>query len=63
MDDIIRATVCQCLKCNEVFDYSEKYGEGIDSKCPYCNGKIHIIQFANENDERFLNRLSITFND
>lgn len=63
MDDIIRMTVCQCLKCNEVFNYNEKHGRGVDSTCPYCNGKIHIIRFANEDDERFLNGLSIRFND
>lgn len=63
-EDIKRTTVCQCTKCNEVFDFSNK-GEGYIGiwGCPKCGGSIHIIQFENLSDEIYLNRLAITFND
>ncbi len=52
--------VCQCAKCNHLYDYEEVDITGIDQwLCPECKGKCRVIKFKNRNDEIYLNKLSV----
>ncbi len=54
--------VCQCTKCNHVYNYDEKVqvnNSGVDSyRCPKCKGRHRIISFSNKRDEDYINRLA-----
>lgn len=58
MEDIKRTTLCQCTKCNDVIEYT-----GGVPICPKCRGSLHFIRLNNQNDEKFLEKISNRFND
>lgn len=58
MDLEVRTTICQCSKCNSVFEWNNRR----ENACPECGGKYRIIRFANRNDERYLDKLSLRLN-
>lgn len=60
-----RGNICQCRnkECSMVFPFADKVVSHGRFTCPHCGGSFSLIQLANQNDEKYLNKLANQYSE